>query len=384
MNAGWRRPAACVFLWRAVPRTGYGRWPLAYCAVAALLLFALAGATFPAAAAALALVLAGFLTARALERRHAEALAAVQRNAQAEVARVTRLCAQAAPVWVRQIETVRAEGDHEVGELARAFGELCGKLDHVMGPAGGGSPEDILSGLERNGHELESLVAALRQLQEGKDRIVRDIGLQAAQLKENASDIRQIALNIRMVSLNATIEAARAGAAGKPFGVIVADMRELAARTAQASDQFSHHTDRLHRTLTGVFAQQQEQGGRDALSIRAAEDLVQQVVASCEAMMRRLTGAIGAMEDERRKVRDDISRALVALQFQDRLSQILAHVSHNLEEMQSCIGAGQWHALDERQWLERIASNYSTHEEFTNHAPGHLPAAQPGSAVTFF
>lgn len=368
-----------------LPATVYGRWPLACGSVGAILLLVVGGATVAATLAASVMALTGLLAARTLEQRHAQALAAVGREARAEVDRVTGLCAEAAPVWVRQIETVRSEADHEVGELAQVFGDLCGKLDRVLGPGaeGGGSPEEILSGLERNGRQLEHLVAALRELQTSKDRIVQEVGLQAAQLKDSASDIRQIALSIRMVSLNATIEAARAGAAGKPFGVIVGDMRELAARTADASDQFSRHTDRLQRTLTDIFAEQQ-QAGAAAVSIGAAEDLVQHVVASSQAMMRQLTQAIGAMEDERRNVRSDVSRALVALQFQDRVSQILSHVTHNLEEMQARMAAGHWHALDDRQWRERLASNYSTHEEFTNHAPSPLPAPQPGSGITFF
>ena len=372
---------------RLLPQSAYGRRPLACCVAAAVLLPLLAGGTVAAWLGVVVIAAAGVATGRTQERRHLEALAGVQREAQAEIARVTSLCAQAAPVWVRQIETVRGEADHEVGELAQVFGQLCVKLDRVLGPTGadsGGSPEEILSGLERNGRQLEALVVALRELQASKDRIVQEIGLQAAQLKGNASDIRQIALNIRMVSLNATIEAARAGAAGKPFGVIVADMRDLADRTAEASDHFSRHTDRLQRTLADAFAEQQEAGG-ESVSIRAAEDLVQHVVASSEAMMRQLTQAIAAMEDERHNVRGDVSRALVALQFQDRVSQILSHVAHNLEEMRVRIAGGHWHALDERQWLERIASDYSTHEEFTNHATSQPPAArQPGSAITFF
>lgn len=369
-----------------LPPTIYGRWPLGCGVAGSIAILAVGGASPAAAVAAGTLALAALLLGRTLEQRHGQALAAVEERARAEAERLTSLCGQAAPVWVRQIETVRSEADHEVGELAKVFGELCGKLDRVLGPDGvdgGASPEEILSGLERNGAQLEDLVSALGDLQASRDRIVREVGVQAAQLRESASDIRQIALNIRMVSLNATIEAARAGAAGRPFGIIVADMRELAARTTEASDQFSRHTDRLQRTLADVFAEQQ-QAGAHAVSIRAAEDLVQGVVASSQAMMRQLTQAIGAMEDERRNVRGDISRALVALQFQDRVSQILSHVTRNLEEMQSRIAAGHWHTLDERQWLERLASDYSTHEEFTNHAPSPLPAAQPGSAITFF
>jgi methyl-accepting chemotaxis protein len=366
----------------------YLRAPLLLALVAAALLFAL-NPQLSTALAGGVLAAAGFMTGLSLTRHHAAALAAQKRMARAEVDRVVGLCANSAPVWVRQIETVRNQADAQIGELAQVFGQITGKLDTVMGPArlgdgtGGFAEEEILEALARNGRDLGRLVDALAQLQAGKQRIVDEIGLEAMRLKDNASDIRQIALHIRMVSLNATIEAARAGAAGKPFGVIVADMRQLAVRTAEASELFSRHTDRLHGMVASAL-KDEEQAGGGINSIAGAEALVHQVVAGSETMMRRLTRAIAAMEEERKDVREDISRVLVALQFQDRVSQILSHVSRNLEEMRARIEAGQWSAMDERRWLERLAAEYSTHEEFGNHDPSRLTAQPSGSAVTFF
>ena len=367
----------------------YARVPV-LCALGGALLAISAGApTLSAGGAALGLAIAGVLGGRLLARRHQEALAAIKHDADAEIARVVGLCAQSTPVWMRQIETARGEADTEVAELARVFGDIAGKLDKVMGGSeltgsrGGAAQEQVLGALRRNGLELETLVSALQLLQTSKQRMVEEIGLEAARLKENASDIRQIALHIRMVSLNATIEAARAGAAGKPFAVIVADMRELAVRTAEASDLFSRHTDRLHGMVSAAF-QEREQTDSQIVSIAGAEALVEKVVASSEAMMRELTEAIASMEEERRGVRQDISRALVSLQFQDRVSQILSHVTRNLQEMQERIHGGSWHEMDEREWQERMASDYSTHEEFGNHSAARLSTVQPASAVTFF
>jgi methyl-accepting chemotaxis protein len=369
------------------PERLFTRLPLILGACGALLVLLAAGPTGAAAGAATLLVAGGVASGRILCARHVAALATVEAHADAEIKRVTRLCAQSAPVWIRQIETVRAAADAQVGELARVFGDIAGKLDKVMGPAhlsAADMPQDaVLAALNRNGSELESLVTALRLLQASKERIVEEIRAQAAQLKENASDIRQIALHIRMVSLNATIEAARAGAAGKPFGVIVSDMRELVVRTAEASELFSRHTDRLHGMVSAAF-QEQEQTDSQVVSIAGAEAVVQQVIESSGAMMRQLTQAIVTMAEERRDVREDISRALVALQFQDRASQILSHVTQNLQEMQAGIVSGGWTVMQERQWLERMASDYSTYEEFGNHGGTALAAAQRGASVTFF
>ncbi len=354
-----------------------------------LLLLAAAGATAPVLLAALVLAAAGLPAGRVLANRHATRLAAVRAEADSEIARLTRLYTVCLPVWVRQLETVRSQADTEVAQLARVFGDITGKLDRAIGPtrlvhsAGADAQEEILAALARNGRELETLVAALRLLQTSKQRIVEEIGAEAARLKDNASDIRQIALHIRMVSLNATIEAARAGQAGKPFAVIINDMRELTTRTAEASELFSRHTERLHAMVSAAF-REQAQTDRRVVSIAGAEELVNKVVASSEATMRQLTREIEAMEEERKDVREDISQVLVSLQFQDRVSQILSHVTSNLEEMQGHIQDGRQDALNDQQWMERMASTYSTHEEFENHRGARMSTVQPGAAVTFF
>jgi methyl-accepting chemotaxis protein len=363
--------------------------PLFLSLVGTVLLLAAAGPTVAAGLAAVVLAATGLGIGRLLARRQDGTLAAARQAADMDMARLTQLYTESAPIWIRQLETVRCEADTEVGQLTRVFGNITQKLDQAIGlsagaPSRNGNVQDeVLAALARNGQELETLVAALRLLQTSKQRIVEEIGAEAARLKENASEIRQIALHIRMVALNATIEAARAGAAGKPFAVIVSDMRELAVRTAEASELFSRNNDRLHGMIGAAFREQVENDSR-IVSIAGAEELVRKVVASSEAMLRKLTRAIAAMEGERQGVREDISQVLVSLQFQDRVSQILSHVTRNLEDMQAHLRSGDAGEIDERQWLERMAGTYSTSEEFENHAGTRPSAVQPAAAVTFF
>src|SRR5690242_14445142 len=59
------------------------------------------------------LVICGLYAGRALKAAHAESIAAVRREVQVELDRVTEVCSLSAPVWIRQIETVRSEADQE-------------------------------------------------------------------------------------------------------------------------------------------------------------------------------------------------------------------------------------------------------------------------------
>lgn len=366
----------------------YARLPLSMSALATLLLLVVAGPQWTVLAGGAVLLGAGYCTGRTLHLRHVESLAEAQSDTRREVGRLTRLCAQSAPVWIRQIETARTEADTEITELARLFGDITRKLDKVMRPSrlpnsDSETQDEVLAALAHNGADLEALIAALGKMQTSKERIVGDIGVEATRLKENADEIRQIALRTRMVALNATIEAARAGQAGKPFAVIVADMRELATRSAEASERFSRHSHQLHGMVQAAFQEQTTSEGSGA-SIPWARKLVEQVVARFEATTAQLTRSIEAMERERHDVRDDVSRVLVSLQFQDRVSQILSHVSGNLEAMQTDIAAGRWAAMDDRRWLQRMAESYSTPEEFNNHDAQRQTAVKPVSEITFF
>ena len=71
------------------------------------------------------------------------------------------------------------------------------------------------------------------------------------------------------------------------------------------------------------------------------------------------------------------------LQFQDRVSQIVAHVATNCTQLTDSLNADSIDALDADRWMQNMALEFSTHEEFDN-LGGKAGRARKTETLTFF
>ncbi|MEO3429233.1 methyl-accepting chemotaxis protein [Pelagibius sp. CAU 1746] len=83
---------------------------------------------------------------------------------------------------------------------------------------------------------------------EQTDSVVRELASAAQKIGEVVTLISDIAEQTNLLALNATIEAARAGEAGKGFAVVASEVKSLAQQTAKATEEIASQIDGIQTT----------------------------------------------------------------------------------------------------------------------------------------
>ena len=90
---------------------------------------------------------------------------------------------------------------------------------------------------------MQANIGTIRQLAESSGRIGEVVGL-----------ISDIAEQTNLLALNATIEAARAGEAGKGFAVVASEVKSLANQTGKATEEISAQVCEIQSVTQGVVS----------------------------------------------------------------------------------------------------------------------------------
>jgi methyl-accepting chemotaxis protein len=265
-------------------------------------------------------------------------------------------------------EVVRAQNifDEAIEKLIASFHGMNAQVNRqqklgmeiVAGGGEDGSISEFQQFAEKTSVTLRQFVDSVVEnsklamsLVEMTDRITS----QMSEVRGVLAEIEGISKQTNLLALNAAIEAARAGEAGRGFAVVADEVRDLSARTGHFSQQIRGSLAKMETTIAATEMAINQMAARDMTFAMTSKGDFEQAMTGINAINRRTGDAVAELNTIGHEVEVAVSQAIVSLQFQDMVTQLLGHVGRRLDALDEIVG-------DENQ-LTKILEKSMTSEE---------------------
>ena len=307
---------------------------------------------------ALLLLVVGWLIAASIAARHAideGSFVAARQAERGVIEHSSQAIIRVSSEFSEQIKEVRGEVsraqsifDEAIGGLISSFHGINGQVQRqhslglqiVSGVEGSGGVGEFEQFASKTSDTLRQFVDSVIENSRVAMSLVEMTERIAAQMREvrgRLGEIEGIAKQTNLLALNAAIEAARAGEAGRGFAVVADEVRDLSGRT-------NHFSQQIREALATM--QGQIEASEKAIHHMAAQDMtfaltskgdVEVAMSGIEAMNQRTGDSVAELNQIAEQVESSVNQAIVSLQFQDMVTQLLSHVMRRLDLMDEVV-----------------------------------------------
>ncbi len=295
------------------------------------------------------------------------------------------------PLWDAHVEAVKKQSENSVQQLILSFSSMVDEFDKAgFGGVGNVSAEAsknadaTITLLQLCKKELAPLTNSLSLMIESKDDLancIRDLAKSTVAMQSMAQDVEQIAAQTNLLAINAAIEAARVGSQGRGFAVVADEVRKLSQRSAETGKNMAERVNQISASMKVALSAADRASIQDKRVLEISGAVVKDVLSHVENM----GDSARQMLQHGNVIRGNIEELIVAMQFQDRISQILQVVRNDMRKLEEFA-----HALEDgyvpstESWIDDLKRSYTaTDEHHHRSSKGDVNAAKE-SEITFF
>lgn len=229
----------------------------------------------------------------------------------------------------RQIATAVEQMSHQIREVSNNASEADRAAKEAMINATSGKKV------------VDTTIAAIQKLSstiEEVSKVTSELASQTNNIGSVLDVIRGISEQTNLLALNAAIEAARAGEQGRGFAVVADEVRTLASRTGQSTDEIQVMIEKLQQgAKAAVNAVTQSQSISQSTVAQAGEaNTVLEEIERLIQVISEMNSHIAHSADEQSTVASDVNRRITELSDSTHHSldttQALTSASDNLKK----------------------------------------------------